>query len=215
MTKFVTGALVCAALCIGVGVGVSATSVLAGDNEAKGSEAAKEGEAPQADLSAPGEVHKALEQSVGNFEFTGKFWLEPGSEPKKSKGTAKREMILGGRFLHETITTTECEISKEFGKPLPAYGQAYVGFNNFTNKVEHVWLSDCCTQMSFATGTIDEKTGVCTLNGSMVCPMTKETLTTRTTHENKDENTELLTMYTTAPGKDEVKVFEITFTRKK
>ncbi|MGH9360841.1 MAG: DUF1579 family protein, partial [Thermoanaerobaculia bacterium] len=55
-------------------------------------------------VAAPGEAHKALEPMVGDWETHSKFIMSPEAPAMESKGTCKRTMILGGRFLQEELT---------------------------------------------------------------------------------------------------------------
>ena len=57
---------------------------------------------PFANLPKPGPEHKMLAKLAGNWTADIKAWFGPG-EPKDSKGTMNRKMIMDGRYLQETF----------------------------------------------------------------------------------------------------------------
>ncbi|HVG12483.1 MAG TPA: DUF1579 family protein, partial [Flavisolibacter sp.] len=52
----------------------------------------------------PGDMHKNLALSAGNWKAEITVWMAPGSEPTTSVATAKGEMTMGGRYLQSTYT---------------------------------------------------------------------------------------------------------------
>src|SRR5262245_57257163 len=59
----------------------------------------------------PGASHKALGALVGNWEAEVKCWMAPDAPPTVTKGTAKSNWAMNGRFVQQ-------ELSGEFmGKP--------------------------------------------------------------------------------------------------
>lgn len=64
-------------------------------------------------LAQPGPEHKMLEELVGTWEQTIKFWMKPGAEPSEMNGKSVNTMILGGRFLQSNVTSGEGEMKME------------------------------------------------------------------------------------------------------
>jgi len=46
----------------------------------------------------PGDMHKVLAQTEGEWTTEGKMWMDPKSEPMVSKGECTYKMVLGGRY---------------------------------------------------------------------------------------------------------------------
>ncbi len=51
----------------------------------------------------PGEPHKMLTERVGNWTFTTKMWMQPGTPPEESSGASTSGMIMGGRYLLDKV----------------------------------------------------------------------------------------------------------------
>src|SRR5262245_43944062 len=94
---------------------------------------------------AVGPAHKDLAKRVGEYTTVSKSWMQPGSEPSESKGTAKLTMTLGGRFLQE-------EDASEF-RGAPTAGLRIYGFNNNAEQYEAMWMYTQSTAMMTMTGT--------------------------------------------------------------
>ena len=52
----------------------------------------------------PGDMHKRMASSVGNWKTDITLWMTPEAAPIKSTGTTKNEMVYGGRYLQSTNT---------------------------------------------------------------------------------------------------------------
>jgi hypothetical protein len=80
-------------------------------------------------LALPGEKHTWLAPLVGIWDVEMRVWPEPGVEPIVSKTlTAKREWILGGRYLREDLEGTFA------GNP--SNRVALLSFNNLDERFE-------------------------------------------------------------------------------
>jgi hypothetical protein len=93
---------------------------------------------PQSDLSKlpaatrlalPGEKHKWLNPLVGTWNVAMRVWPAPGAQPITANTlTAKREWILGGRYLRE-------ELEGEFAGN-PSHRIAILSYNNLDERFE-------------------------------------------------------------------------------
>ena len=54
----------------------------------------------------PGEPHKRLAASVGEYSVVVRSWNEPGAPPMEDKGSASRKMIFDGRVLVEDFSSS-------------------------------------------------------------------------------------------------------------
>ncbi len=52
----------------------------------------------------PGDVHKMLAESDGEWNEDMTMWMAPGAPPTKSNATAVNKMIMGGRYQQSMHT---------------------------------------------------------------------------------------------------------------
>ena len=178
---------------------------------------AQEGKAPamtpeqQAEMEAymkaatPGAPHQMLASTAGSYDVKIKSWHEPGGPAMEETGTATRKMILGGRVLVEEMTSTM------MGAPYT--GQGMRGYDNATGKHWSVWMDNMSTGVMASEGDCDAK-NACNFTGSWNDPIKKAPVKARMTTRWPSPTTELFEMY--GPGKDgkEMKMMEITYTKK-
>jgi len=153
----------------------------------------------------PGAAHQELAGQAGNYDLKIKSWHEPNAPATEETGTATRKMILGGRVLVEDVN------SSMMGSPFT--GQGLRGYDNVTGKHWSLWMDSMSTGMMTSEGTCDAK-GVCTFTGSWNDPITKGPKKVRMTSRWTNPTTEVFEMF--GPGKDgkEMKMMEITYTKK-
>ena len=154
----------------------------------------------------PGPQHKALEALAGDWTFTSKFWLEPGKEPVSSKGTAKRKMILGGRFLQEEV------VGEMFGKPFLGHG--LTGYDNTQGKYVGSWVDNFGTGISHSVGRADESGKVLTFEREDYDPAAKKKSKSRDVIRILGADKQVMEMYKVLPDGKELKVMEIVLVRK-
>lgn len=160
------------------------------------------------EYATPGENHKALDQLVGNWDYTVKFWETPESEPSESTGTSEIEWILGGRYIQQT--TKGMAMGQEFE------GLGLMGYDNAKKEYVNVWIDNMGTGLMTGTGTYNAETKTFEDKGTFSCPVEDEKdkpYRTVTTINSPDQ----FTFEMFAPGKDgkETRMMEIVYTRKK
>jgi hypothetical protein len=153
----------------------------------------------------PGDIHKMMAKSVGDWTGDISMWMQPGAEPMKSTGQLKNEMILGGRYLRGTNTGNFMGQSFE-GIGVTAYDNAKKQFIN-------TWIDNMGTGIMTLTGTWDAATNSITFTGNMVDPASGKDVPVREVIKMVDDNHQTLEMYATMGGK-EMKTMEIKYTRK-
>lgn len=150
----------------------------------------------------PGPEHAALAKMEGSYSLTVKMWLEPGAEPMISSGTALRRMIMGDRYLEETVRGTS------MGQPFE--GMGLTGYDNLRGEYWGTWIDNMSTGLMTSTGTWDKATDTGTFTGSYIDPVTKKTVETKMTLVRHDDGSETMTSYNVTP-KGEVKTMEIVY----
>ncbi len=121
---------------------------------------AKKPAAQMAAMNAPMSGHKVLESMCGEFDVTFTVHPQPGAEPMSFKATAAREMILGGKFLRETVASDE--------GPMPFTTMSHIGYNAAAKgggRFEVVRMSSTGQCMMPERGTFDEETRTFHLSG--------------------------------------------------
>jgi hypothetical protein len=154
----------------------------------------------------PGPAHKALEALTGNWNAEVKCWMEPGSPPQVSQGTAKAAWILRGRFLEEEFH------GEMMGKPFA--GRSLMGYDNTKQTFNTVWVSDMQTSIftSEGKGTNDNK--VITLEGKSSCAATgRKDIPMKTVFRVINPDKHVFEMFDGSKGEN-TKTMEITYTRK-
>ncbi len=156
---------------------------------------------------APGEHRRYLNRMIGEWEGTFRMWMEPGAEPMEMAGTVKREWVLDGRYIHETV-----ESESKWG---PFRGVGYIGYNNIDGQYEFIWMDTESTAIMFETGTYDPDSKVLTTRGSHRDPASGQVFSSRGTLDLSDPNRHTYVGYSTGPDGKEFKHFEGTMERKK
>jgi len=153
----------------------------------------------------PGAPHKALAGMTGTYEAKIKSWNEAGKPPTEETGTATRSMALDGRVLVEEFK------GSMMGMPFTGHGMH--GYDNVTGKHWSTWMDSMSTGLMVSEGTCDAK-NACTYKGTWNDAVKKAPVTSRMTSRWASPTVEVFEMY--GPGRDgkEMKMMEITYTKK-
>jgi hypothetical protein len=157
------------------------------------------------EFSTPNENHKVLEQLVGSWKTSNKFWMEPGVEPQVTTGTAETKLIHGGRFIEQNFDGTF------MGEPYQ--GRLFTGYDNQKKQYVNVWIDNMNTGITTSTSTYDPATKTFTEEGKFSCPLEGGDKTYRGNLKIVDENTHILEHYMKGEDGKEMKGMEITYTR--
>jgi Protein of unknown function (DUF1579) len=153
----------------------------------------------------PGEPHKLFASLAGNWTTTTKEWMEPGKPPTESTGTAEMKMLLDGRFLYQEYN------AQMMGQPFSGVG--IDAYDNMTKKYMTAWIDTMGTGIFMMEGTASADGKTITLKGSHPEPGGGK-MTHRAVWKIADGNTQTFDMYGAHQGGKEMKVLEITYTRK-
>ena len=156
-------------------------------------------------LATPGEPHKQLASLAGSWTTKTKEWMDPSKPPMESTGTCEEKVLLDGRFLQQECT------GDMMGQPFTSIG--VTGYDNFTKKYVTTWMSSMGTGIFVmeGTGSADGKT--ITLNGSHKDPMGGD-MKHHAVWKFVDANTQTFEMYGAHGNDKDMKMMEITYTRK-
>jgi hypothetical protein len=156
-------------------------------------------------LATPSEPHKQLASLAGSWTTQTKSWMEPGKPPMESTGACEEKILLDGRFLQQECT------GQMMGQPFTGIGTT--GYDNFTKKYVTTWIDSMGTGIFFMDGTASADGKTITLKGSHADPM-EGTMKHRAVWKLVDANTQIFEMYGAHGHGKEMKMMEITYTRK-
>jgi hypothetical protein len=156
-------------------------------------------------LAMPGEPHKLFATLAGSWTTTTKEWMEPGKPPTESTGSAEMKMLLDGRFLYQEYN------AQMMGQPFSGVG--IDAYDNMTKKYMTAWVDTMGTGIFMMEGTASADGKTITLKGSHPEPGGGK-MTHRAVWKIVDNNTQTFDMYGAHHGGKEMKVLEITYSRK-
>jgi len=156
-------------------------------------------------LGTPSAPHKVLASMAGSWNTKTKFWTEPNKPPMESTGVCQQEMILDGRFLQQEFT------GEMMGRAFTGIG--ITGYDNHTKKYVSTWMDSMGTAILFFEGTARANGKIITQQSRYDDPI-KGPTKWRSVTKIVDDNTHLFEMYETDKRGKEVKMMEITYTRK-
>ena len=154
----------------------------------------------------PGEQHHALESIVGTFDAKVSMWNAPGAPPQESTGTSTNTWVLGNRYVEQQYAGTFA------GQPFNGIG--YAGYDNVLKQYVGTWMDNMGTGIMTSKGHADAP-GVIVSKATMSDPMTGKASPMREKLTIKDAGTHVMEMWDPGPNGKEVKIMEITYTRKK
>jgi hypothetical protein len=121
-------------------------------------------------MAQPGENHKLLAHSVGNWSLKVKMWNngDTNSAPMESSATAKVKEILGGRFFASEVSG-KMEMPGADGKMTQTEfkGTGIEGYDNAKKKFVGSWVDNMSTSILMAEGDYDAAAKVFTFHAEV------------------------------------------------
>jgi len=158
-----------------------------------------------AKLATPGEPHKQFASLAGSWTTKTKEWMEPGKPPTESTGSVEMKMVLDGRFLQQ-------EFSGEMMGHLYS-GIGTSGYDNLRKRYVSTWIDTMGTGVFVMDGTASADGKTITLKGQHA-ELGGGQMTHRAVWKIVDSNTQTFDMYGAHNHGKEMKMMEITYTRK-
>ena len=156
-------------------------------------------------LATPGEPHKLFASLAGSWTTKTKEWMEPDKPPMESNGSAEMKMLLDGRFLQQEFT------GDMMGQPYSGVGIS--AYDNLRKRYVTMWIDSMGTGIFTMEGTASADGKTITLKGQHA-ELGGGQMTHRAVWKIVDSNTQTFDMYGTHEHGKEMKVMEITYTRK-
>lgn len=156
-------------------------------------------------LVTPGEPHKLFATLAGSWTTNTKSWMEPSKPPMESTGSAEMKMLLDGRFLYQEFT------GEMMGHPFSGVG--IDGYDNLRKRYVTTWIDTMGTGIFQMEGTASADGKIIILKGQHDEPGGGH-MTHRAVWKIVDGNTQTFEMYGAHGHGKEMKMMEITYTRK-
>ncbi len=153
----------------------------------------------------PGQHHRYLDALVGDFTADVKIWMTPDSEPMEFTGTLKREWVLDGHFIMETI-----KADSPMG---PFEAICFIGYNNIDGQYESIWLENASTAITSGSGNYDAETKTLRMMSKYRDPATGHLITSWNKADLSDPYRETSTGWQVGADGKEFKSFEGVFVR--
>lgn len=154
----------------------------------------------------PGEVHKKMAAMEGSWTAKVTNWMAPGAPAAESTATAEFKMLLGGRYLSQSVSGTM------MGQPFNGYG--ITGYDNAKKATQTVWMDTMGTGMLIMTGNWGAD-GALTETGNMDDFMTGKSMAFKGVTHMPDNDHMHYEMWGSAPDGKMFKSLDIAYTRQK
>jgi hypothetical protein len=168
------------------------------------------------EMAKPGENHKLMEDSIGQWSYKTKFWMspDPSVPPGESGGTAITKSIMGGRYF-QTDHTGKFEMPGADGKMMAMEfkGMSIDGYDNAKKKYVSSWVDNMGTGIMRSEGTYDASAKTITYVSEYE-PVPGMSTKVREVLKLEDKDHHTMTFFEDRGGK-EVKTMEIAYSRQK
>ncbi|MGK9475709.1 DUF1579 domain-containing protein [Melioribacter sp. OK-6-Me] len=152
----------------------------------------------------PGPMHEMLSSMAGDWK-TVMTMKGQGGQEMKSEGTAKFEMIMGGRYLKSTFHSDMMGMAME-GIGIDAYDNAKKEFIS-------IWIDNMGTGVTVLNGKFDETTKTITYYGTTVDPATGKDSKIKSVTKIIDDDNHKFEMYNVLPDGSEALMFDMDYIR--
>ncbi len=153
----------------------------------------------------PGDIHKKLEQYIGNFEMEITMNMAEGVDPVIIKVYSVHKMILGGRFLEMT------QSGDMMG--MPYHSITTMGFNNSDNNYSLTTITNMGTGTLYVSGLQEKGTQSVQLQGKLSNPINGQSIAIRQAVHFIDADNMLIENFDKESGSEEKKTVAYRYTR--
>ncbi len=155
----------------------------------------------------PTDVHKMLEEYVGEFTMEISMWMTEGKAPEIINVNSIHKMILGNRFLE--MVQTGNMMGMEYS------AMSTFGFNTINKQFSLTTLTNMGTGTLYLIGFGDAKKRLTELKGQITNPLDNKLIMVRQKISFIDKDNLLIENFDTYQGQKEKKSIQYKFVRKK
>jgi len=151
----------------------------------------------------PTAEHELLQKAVGTWDVAGKFWMDPSQPPMETTGS---EVVtaLGGFWIEGVYT------SEFFGHPFE--GHAGATFDPVKQHYVTTWRDSISPTFFHMAGQMEDDTLTCT--GTAPDCSTGQDAMHRSVETGCGTDHRVFSMYMTPAGGEEIKMMELTYSRR-
>jgi len=143
----------------------------------------------------PGEHHAKLALLEGNWAMTVTVWMQPGAEPTVSTANSTSKMVMGGRYMLDTVEGT--------AMGMPFSGMGWTGYDNVDQQYESTWIDNLGTGIYTYHGQWDDEVNGIVMHGSYTDPVTGEKVEMKTVTRLEGPDKMVYTSYERRKGDEE------------
>ena len=143
----------------------------------------------------PGEHHAKLALLEGNWAMTVTVWMQPGAEPTVSSATSTSKMVMGGRYMLDTVEGT--------AMGMPFSGMGWTGYDNVDQQYESTWIDNLGTGIYTYHGQWDDEVNGIVMHGSYTDPVTGQKVELKTVTRLEGPDKMVYTSYERRKGDEE------------
>jgi len=154
----------------------------------------------------PGETHKKMAAMEGSWTAKVSQWMAPDTPATETSGTAEFKMMLGGRYLTQSISATM------MGQPFNGFG--VTAYDNAKKSTQTAWVDTMGTGMLVMTGTFAAD-GSLTETGTMDDFMSGKPMSFKGVMHMPDNDHMTYEMWGSGPDGKMFKNLEVDYPRKK
>ena len=145
----------------------------------------------------PGEHHAKLALLEGNWAMTVTVWMQPGAEPTVSSATSTSKMVMGGRYMLDTVEGT--------AMGMPFTGMGWTGYDNVDQQYESTWIDNLGTGIYTYHGQWDDEVNGIVMHGSYADPVTGQKVESKTVTRLEGPDKMVYTSYERRKGDEEAR----------
>ena len=154
----------------------------------------------------PGAAQQAMQGRVGTWDAVVKSYMDPNN-PTETKGTSTYTSLMDGRYLQETV-------EGDF-QGMPFHGMGIYGYDNVMKRYVNTWIDNMGTGIMMSCGTSTDGGNTINYSGKATDPITGKEQMYRSVMHNMTPDQSHFEMYGPGPDGKEMKLMEITYTRRK
>lgn len=159
------------------------------------------------EYATPGPAHRLLDERIGAWDFSAKFWSPGSPEAMEASGTSVVSWILDGHYIEDRTTA-----SSPMG---PFTGLGTMGFDNLARKYVATWIDSMSTGFAQSIGEYDPATQSFRFFGKQPDPMSGGQIQVRSLEKRIDADTRSMEAWMPGPDGADFKMMEIRYTRRK
>ncbi len=142
--------------------------------------------------STPSAAHAKLAELEGTWEMTVTMWMDPSADPLVSAATSSSKMVLGGRYLFDTVEGTA------MGQPFS--GMGWTGYDNIAGQYVSTWIDNFGTGIFTSQGDWDDEAGGLVMRGSYVDPVSGQEVKVKSVSRMDGPDKQIFTWYEKRTG---------------